>query len=61
MLDGATLEERYAYNRMLLYKKLNNDTHYVPMYAEGDKRGNVLLTTGYSGLPSRMDFLFIIR
>ena len=36
MLDGATLEERYAYNRMLLYKKLNNDTHYAPMYAEGD-------------------------
>ena len=46
MLDGATLEERYAYNRMLLYKKLNNDTHYAPMYAEGDKRGECIIDDG---------------
>ena len=46
MLDGATLEERYAYNRMLLYKKLTNDTRYAPMYAEGDKRGECIIDDG---------------
>lgn len=46
MLDGATLAERYAYNRLLLNKKLTGDNNYAPLYAEGDSKGECIIDGG---------------
>lgn len=53
MLDGATLENRYTYDRMLYYKRIVTDdslgiglTNSNPIYAEGDSKGECIIDNG---------------
>ncbi len=46
MLEPSTLEEKYAYDRMLLHKKLQGDKNFKPEFAAGSKGGECVIDAG---------------